>query len=239
MLQTVVRVIGDEWDERTKPHRRKPIGTAFNIQVPGISKEDVWHSYLVTAHHVVDGQPKPERVFPDLEHSGRAYPAIETAGPDSRQPIGDLDLAILPFTRPDGYWINALRLDEHLWEHLPAQGMLAMPFHYVGLLAPLDRAMARSGTLGAVYETGIDHPDGYASRHIGERAAALPTDASVSRMRAFRGQPVSISDGTCGRACVQTKAERPLAGSLGSAPRPKAGRVRPAPESPVSAHPWN
>jgi hypothetical protein len=60
-------------------------------------------------------------------------------------------------------------LDMHVLEHLPGEAMLAMPFHYTGLLAPLDRAMARSGTLGAVYEEGIEHPDNYEyTCHLGD-----------------------------------------------------------------------
>jgi hypothetical protein len=63
----------------------------------------------------------------------------------------DLNLGLFP---------TSLNVDYHLHKHLPLEMLLALPFHYVGLLAPLNRAMARSGTLGAVYQTGIEHTDG-------------------------------------------------------------------------------
>jgi hypothetical protein len=169
MLYTVVRVVGDKLNKRTNLYERKPIGTAFYVQVPSKSIEDGWYGYVVTAQHVVEGQPKPELAFPDPYAPGSLYPRVETLNPEWKHPIEELDVAVLPFARPDGYWLSALRLGKHLWEHLPADAMLAMPFHYIGLLEPLDRVMARSGTLGAVYQTGIEHPDGYEyAAHLGD-----------------------------------------------------------------------
>jgi hypothetical protein len=124
---------------------------------------------VVTAHHVVDAQPAPDLLFPDSRSPGTLHPAVHTSGPDWIQPLDDVDLAVLPFDRPEGTWINTLRLGFHLYETLPRDALLAMPFHYVGLLEPLDRAMARSGTLGAVYQRGIAHRDGYAyETHLGD-----------------------------------------------------------------------
>jgi len=71
--------------------------------------------------------------------------------------------------RPDDYFVYTLLTGMHLMPTLPEKAMLAMPFHYVGLLEPLNRPMARSGTLGAVYQTGIKHPDGYQYvAHLGD-----------------------------------------------------------------------
>jgi hypothetical protein len=148
---------------------RRALGTGFCIGVASETVKDRAYSYIVTAHHVIDGQPSPELVFPDRHAPGRLYPAVPTEGPEWLHPIEQLDLAILPFDRPDGYWMNMLMADMHLLEHLPGEAMLAMPFHYVGLLEPLDRAMARSGTLGAVYERAIEHRDGYEyTCHLGD-----------------------------------------------------------------------
>lgn len=169
MLQCVVRVIGDKTDPRTGKRKRQPLGTAFLIQVPSDSLEDTWYPYVVTAHHVIDGQPNPELAFSDPYRPGELYPLVETPGPDWRHPIEDVDLAVLPFVRPEGYFVFSLVAGMHLLPHLPPEAMLALPFHYLGLLEPLDRPMARSGTLGAIYQTGIKHPDGYKyEAHLGD-----------------------------------------------------------------------
>jgi hypothetical protein len=169
MLHCVVRIIGDKRNPHNGKLERKPLGTGFCIQVPSESAEGGWYPYIATAHHVIDGQPNPELVFPDPYRPGELYPPVATSGPDWTHPIEELDLALLPFVRPDGYFLNSLLTGMHLLPHLPADTMLALPFHYVGLLEPLDRAMARSGTLGAVYETGIKHKDGYGyEAHLGD-----------------------------------------------------------------------
>jgi hypothetical protein len=169
MLYSVVRIIGDKRDRKTGRIKREPLGTGFHIHVPREKHDDAWYGYLITAHHVIDGQPNLDLIFPDPYKPGGLYPAVATSGPDWKQPLEGVDLAVLPFARPDGYWINALQLGLHLWEHLPGETMLARPFHYVGLLEPLNRAMVRSGTLGAIYEKGIAHKDGYVyDAHLGD-----------------------------------------------------------------------
>lgn len=80
-----------------------------------------------------------------------------------------IDLAILPYERPRDAWITTLRMGWHLLDTLPGDALLGMPFYYVGLLEPLDRAMARSGTLGAVYQQGIQQGGGYEyEAHLGD-----------------------------------------------------------------------
>lgn len=161
MIHSVVRIIGDWLNPKTGKFERRARGTGFYVRVPSESRPECWYTYIVTAHHVIDGQPKPELVFPDPYTPGGLYPPQETEGPDWMQPLADVDLAVLPYGRPDGFFVNALELGRHIRPELPPQTVLAMPFHYVGLLEPLNRAMARSGTLGALYEQGIEHKDGY------------------------------------------------------------------------------
>jgi hypothetical protein len=167
MLGCVVRVVGDL--EIKGKWRRAAIGTAFCVQVQSELHEARWYSYVLTAHHVIDAQPNPELLFPDSRSPGTLHAAIQTSGPDWIHPLESVDLAVLPFDRPEGIWINTLRAGFQLYATLRRDALLAMPFHYVGLLEPLNRAMARSGTLGAVYQTGIPHPDGYEyDAHLGD-----------------------------------------------------------------------
>jgi hypothetical protein len=72
MLQSVVSVIGDKRDPRTDKMKREPLGTAFIIQVASESIENAWYPYIVTAHHVIDGQPNPDLAFANPYKSGRA-----------------------------------------------------------------------------------------------------------------------------------------------------------------------
>ena len=151
MINTVVRIIGDrEQDRSTGKWIRGPIGTAFYVRVNS-EAGDGHYSYIVTAHHVIDPQPKPELVFPDPHTPGGLYPPQPTERADWLEPLGDkVDLAVLPFSRPHGFFVNQLELDKHILPSLPAPALLGMPFYYTGLLEPINRAMARSGTLGAI-----------------------------------------------------------------------------------------
>ena len=171
MLSCVVRIVGDvEYTHQGESRwRRGHLGTGFCLRVEPEEHPTGWQGYVLTANHVVDGQPNPELVFPDLSAPGQLYPPITTEGPDWLQPLEDVDVALLRFSPPAGQVLTALQLGYHLYEDIPADAMLAMPFHYVGLLEPLNRAMARSGTLGAVYQEGIKHPDGYIyPAHLGD-----------------------------------------------------------------------
>jgi hypothetical protein len=170
MLNCVVRVIGDKPNPQTTFMERKPLGTAFCMLVPSESVEGRWFPYVVTAHHVIDGQPTPELGFPDPYKPGELYPLVQTEGPDWLHPIASVDMAVLPFPKPEGYWAYSLEAGKHLVEHLSSKMMLAMPFHYVGLLeGRVNRPMARSGTLGAIYQTGLKHPGGYEyTAHLGD-----------------------------------------------------------------------
>ncbi len=169
MIHSVVRIVGDWRNPKTDRFERRALGTGFYVRVPSETRPDCWYTYLVTAHHVIDGQPKPELIFPDPYEPGALYPPQETDGPDWKQPLENVDVAVLPFARPDSFFVSALVLGQHIRPELPEPRVLAMPFHYVGLLEPLNRAMARSGTLGALYEKGIEHKDHYEyTCHLGD-----------------------------------------------------------------------
>jgi hypothetical protein len=160
MLHSVIRIIGDVRSPKTGKWERRAKGTGFYVRVESETHEGAWYSYVLTAHHVIDGQEKPGLVFPDPYVPGGVYPEQSTEGPDWKQPLDDVDLAVLPYGRPESFYINALEVGGYIRERIEAN-LLAMPFHYVGLLEPEERAMARSGTLGAIYERGIKHKDHY------------------------------------------------------------------------------
>jgi len=159
MIHSAVRIIGDQWDEAAGRHRRVALGTGFCVRVPSETFPDEHYGYLLTAHHVIDSQPNVELEIADPHNPGALYPRVAVS--DWQQPIEELDLALAPFSPPPGYTVTAIDLGEHLREHLPPAGMLGAQFFYVGLLASLNRIMARSGTLGAVDQPDIEHEDGY------------------------------------------------------------------------------
>ena len=144
---TALRLVGDFG------RKRDAIGTAFGITGPGDPGDD-W-AYAVTAHHVIEGQKKIEIQAPDPAHPGITSPPIEVDG--WQHPVKELDLALAPLPRESGFPIMTLRLG---WQVVPDLDMaphLGSTFQYVGLLAPLDRPMVRSGTIGAVDQTGVPH----------------------------------------------------------------------------------
>jgi len=169
MINTVVRVMGERKHPKTGKRTHGPIGTGFYVRVPS-ERGDGHFSYVVTAHHVIDDQAKPELVFPDPHIPGGLYPPQPTERPDWLEPLGEkVDIAVLPFPRPDGFFVNQLELDKHILRTLPARSLLGMPFFYTGLLEPVDRAMARAGHLGAIYEKDIEHRDHYEyDCHLGD-----------------------------------------------------------------------
>jgi len=68
---------------------------------------------------------------------------------------------VAPFPPIDGQLLPALQVGVHLQHGLDNRPLLGALLHYVGLLAPLDRPMARSGTIGAIDQIGIEHDGGY------------------------------------------------------------------------------
>jgi hypothetical protein len=155
MLFSVVRIIGDV-PERVGS-RRGIIGTGFAVTVESESVSDQRYGYIVTAHHVIDGQNDVEvQIFdflnpPDLQ------------GPfsirDWRQPLDNVDLAVAPI--PDvAANISAVQLEQHL---LPAgkRPLLGGPIQYLGILADHGIPMARGGSIASLGIKGFPHPGGY------------------------------------------------------------------------------
>lgn len=136
---------------------RNAIGTGFFVTVRSERLEGVRYGYVITARHVLDGESKLE-VAPSIPTSrGELYEPVEVT--DWRYPLEGVDMALAPWPEPEGYNVSALEVENHV---LPVNSRLAGPtlgarVYYIGLLAPLGRAMARSGTIGALDQTGVPH----------------------------------------------------------------------------------
>ena len=163
MMWSAARIIGDLRivDPKTKDvvgTRRGPIGTGFFVRVPSEADDSLGYTYLVTAHHVIVGETniEVEVANPFMEGALHAPLPVTDWRPTTSlvpKPAAP-DIAIAPFKRPADYGIVALEAGKHL---VPGLGPIlpGAHFYYVGLLAPLDRPMARSGTIGAVAQTGL------------------------------------------------------------------------------------
>lgn len=145
-----VRIVGER-----KTGGRGTIGTGFLLSVPSEVLVDVRHTYVITAHHVIDAQHKVEIQGANPFQPSHLYPAFEVT--DWDHPIETLDLALAILdTESDEGGDQILRGTD--WEsmmppkHVPGLGG---PVIYIGYLAPADRMMARSGTVGALEQTGI------------------------------------------------------------------------------------
>jgi len=157
---SAIRIIGDQ-ESTVVPYAksRVPIGTGFILHVPGESLP-LHHGYLITAAHVLEGQSNIE--MQPTKMDGTLYnPPIAVGG--WRVPDPNLDLAVAPLreSSPDKapYWANPLS------RAIPTGFIQSVepgdPILYVGVLTPLDRNMVRSGTIGAVDQTGVQHVGGY------------------------------------------------------------------------------
>src|SRR4051794_11106013 len=95
MMNASVRIIGDVPDKSPVGHHRGAIGTGFMISILSEYDPSYRYGYVVTAHHVLDGQT-PSRIqvqAADPRTLGREelLPPIEVT--DWRQPIRKVDLA--------------------------------------------------------------------------------------------------------------------------------------------------
>ena len=140
---------------------RGVIGTGFNITVQSEAYANVRYGYLVTAAHVLRDQRCVEMQAPDpftgLLHNPMPIP--KTAW---RIPLPKVDLACAsleeiehpkPLVARTEQWIVPNRTVHRVY--------LGQTIHYIGILTPLDRVMARSGTIGAVNQEGLEHEHGY------------------------------------------------------------------------------
>jgi Trypsin-like peptidase domain len=164
MMYCAARIIGDidrvDAEGGVVGRVRGVIGTGFCLRVQG---DACRYGYLLTAAHVLDGQENVEVQFADPGAEGDLQPPIKFT--DWRYPIDGLDLAVSPlFTNPDvrDAWVMILDMEPNLVpsERVPTLHLGSRIF-YIGLLDPLGRPMARSGTIGALHQTGLEHEGGY------------------------------------------------------------------------------
>ncbi len=162
MILAAVRIIGHVSDaHRPMGQRRGELGTGFLITVPSETLDDHRYGYVVTAHHLLWDQNQIEVQAPNpTDPNGALYPPDRVD--DWRQPLKDVDLAVAPFDRgnkTDNLY-QAVALEEQV---LPADIFpgLGSDIYYIGILAPLDRPMVRSGNIGGLNQTGITHDGGY------------------------------------------------------------------------------
>jgi len=157
MLYSAVQIIGD-MDSTTAPYARvrTPIASGFIIDVPSDVHDNLTTGFVVTAAHNLKGQTNIQFQAPGPD--GTLMPPL--AVNDWVFPSESLDLAVaqvpyLPAGEKRLYW--SWRIDMMIpVGHIETVG-LGSPIFYVGLLAPLERLMARSGTIGAVDQFGIEH----------------------------------------------------------------------------------
>ena len=164
MMYCAARIIGDikivDKNDKVTGTRRGTIGTGFCLTVQGERAE---YGYLLTADHVVEGQKKVEVQFADFFGEGEMYAPLAVT--EWRRPPGDVDLAVAPLREIPGISarnVTVLEMEKHV---IPNEkvGRVYLGSHvfYIGIFDPLDRPMARSGTIGALDQEGIEHDEGY------------------------------------------------------------------------------
>ncbi len=156
MIYASFRLIGDVSDSRLATGRRRGvIGTGFFVTVPSLTDRAVRYGYAITAHHVIDGQTKVEIEVPNPFGNSELYEPQVLGGWE--QPLAGVDLAIASFDHrnEDQIVYAALELERQVLppDQLP---LLGANVHYIGFFEPLNRVMARSGTIGAIDQEGID-----------------------------------------------------------------------------------
>lgn len=134
------------------------LGTGFLVRVRSEASPRWNYPYVLTAHHVIDTHVGIEVEIPIPFANGALYPPVEVK--NWRQPLAAVDLALAPlYGLPDlkyqATWLDSI---------IPFPGLptpdLGGRIYYVGIFQRLDRPMARSGTIGALDQTGISHSGG-------------------------------------------------------------------------------
>lgn len=144
MLQSVVRITTFGELE----------GSGFLVRVAG--EPAGAHLYVCTANHVVDNQSEIAVEIAEPFTVGGMYEPIPVE--NWRKPLEGVDLAVAAI--PEDRTYNATWLETVL--PLPGRESPDLGQHvfYIGIFAPLDRPMARSGTIGALHQEGIPHSGG-------------------------------------------------------------------------------
>lgn len=144
------------------PGLRTPIGTGFFVGVPASTLPSGMHWYLVTARHVVAGvvesyvRVRMRDGLVDLPVQDWLLGATEA-----------IDVAVAPFSLPPGLQHLCYSRGEFL-SSSSEQPYLGDNVYFIGLLAFVPEMheanipMVRSGTLGAMYQSGVpvQTPDG-------------------------------------------------------------------------------
>lgn len=166
-MYCAVRLIGDQsardpdTGKQTQP-KRAPIGTGFVVTVPSETFENVEYPYLLTAHHVIAGQTATEAQPPNPLDEGSLYEPVRVK--KWHQPLDGVDLALAPFEKgvDQPYDVRAIPTSSRMLPNaLIHKPPLGATIFYVGLLAPDNRPMARSGTIGALDQSGLRFKEGY------------------------------------------------------------------------------
>lgn len=157
MLDMAARVIGDRPTKKLiHGTKRGTIGTAFAISVPSATHEDVRYGYVLTAHHVIDGQREIEVQFSNPFAPGELWPPMKLS--DWRVPLEGVDLVVCPVPGDDEYDQNIQGCSIERQVLHPSQvPALGAPAHYIGYLEPYDRIVVRTGTIAALEQTGLEH----------------------------------------------------------------------------------
>jgi hypothetical protein len=155
MIYSAFRVIGDLPATRANASSRGAIGTGFLVRVHSERLPGVGYGYALTAHHVIRDQNDVE-IQPAYPDGGMLYDPLPID--DWRQPLDKVDLAIAPAVRRGEELYAAAQLETDFIPPGVAWLQLGSKIHYVGILAPLDRPMVRSGYIGALDQ--IDLPGG-------------------------------------------------------------------------------
>jgi hypothetical protein len=153
------------------------LGTGFLVRVPSEAGHGSY-SYLITAHHVIRNQVGIEVEVPNPSANGAPYPPVPVG--DWRQPLKGVDLAIAPYVEGDHRSHHAT-WSEAIW---PGHPDLGGRIYYIGMFEPLNRPIARSGTVAAIEQEGIPHSGG---------AYDFPAHLVDCRSyRGFSGSPCSM-----------------------------------------------
>jgi hypothetical protein len=132
---------------------RNLLGTGFIIGVPSERFPKLRWPYVVTANHVVERQIEIELEVADPFTHGELLPPIPITG--WRQPLPEVDLSVAPFPQD-----QVPRFQGFPFEHfIPAGEVVPLggQIYYLGVFAPLDVPMGRTGTLGAL-DISIEKP---------------------------------------------------------------------------------
>lgn len=158
VLDVVVRIVGDIPADNLLGRTRGTIGTGFVLAVPSETIRGQRWYYVLTAHHVIDGESHPQLQATNPFAPDTVYDPVSISG--WRQPLDGVDLAIAPLDLdPDesrDQVIHGLAIEEKVFppDFVPKLGAVV---HYVGYLEPLNRMMVRTGAIGALEETGVRH----------------------------------------------------------------------------------